>query len=139
MLTQQDLVETDIGRSPVLDALESRNGFLYKEAVHRGEILPFPWDQSSPPGPSLTAEIQEFTSSSGTEESSGNSTPESFTTSEEYCPWEGDGNSQELFISTQGTNPTTTTFGTTPKSALNQAEMVKIPQWVPTRPQNFAS
>ena len=87
---------------------------------------------------SFQCEIQEFTSSSGTGESSGDSSPDSFATSEEYCPRGEDENSLELFTSTQGTNTTTTTFETTPKSALNQAEMVEIPRRVPTRPKNFA-
>ena len=139
MLAQQDLIETNISKSPVLEGLERVSGSPYKEAVSQGEIAPFPWDHSSPRGPSLTAEIQEFTSSSGTGESSGDSSLESFATSEEYCPRGEDENSLELFTSTQGIKATTTTFETTPKSALNQAEMVEIPRQVPTTPKNFAS
>ena len=138
MLAQQDLMEGNLGKSPVLAAIERLSGSPYKEAVLRGEIAPFPWDHTSPQSPSHTDKIQEFESSSGTGESSGDSTPVSVTTYEEYRPQEGDEHSQELFTPSQGSNVTSTTFETTPKSALTHVVMVDIPQRVPTQPKNFA-
>ena len=141
MLAQQDLVETNIERSPVLNDLERRIGSPYKEVVHQGEILPFLWDRSSPRDPSSTTYMQEFTSSSGSGKSSASSTPESSMSSEEYCLEDGNRSSQELSTSTQGTNSkkTPTAVKATPKTALNKADMVEVPWPVPTRPKSFAS
>ena len=139
MLAQQDLVEPNIGRSEVLNALENRCGSPYKEAICRGEIPPLPWHQSTLTDPPSFVDIQEFTSSSGSGESSGDCTPD-FLTSEEQHPREEDESSHDLCTSTQGSNAkeTSTTIETTPKSALNKAEMVEIPQQVPTRSKSFA-
>ena len=54
---------------------------------------------------------------------------------------DGNGSSQELITSTQGTNSkkTPTAVEATPKTALNKADMVEIPWPVPTRPKSFAS
>ena len=136
MLAQQDLIETSTGRSPALEGLERVAGSPYKEAVSRGEIAPSHGTVLRLGAPRLPMKSKSSRPHWALERVLVTLLQNPSQHLKNIAHGE-DGNSPELFTSTQGINATATTFETTPKSALNQAEMVEIPRRVPTRPKNF--
>ena len=64
ILSKQDMIESNIGRSKVSDDLERRIGSPVKEAIRRGKIPAFQWGGFSSLGAS-NSDIQEFTNLSG--------------------------------------------------------------------------